>query len=135
MQIARTRRAKRMLTLTPLIDVVFLLLIFFMLATTFLDTRRVDVSVPQIDSGLGGIGGAFMISIRSTARIELNGDPVSLDQIEARVRARLRQNPDQVIQVFPDNAVQLQKIMDVLDRIAAAGGRAVTLERQEATIK
>lgn len=135
MQIARTRRPRRPLSLTPLIDVIFLLLIFFMLATTFLDTRRVDVSLPRIDGGLGGIGGAFMISIRSTRQIELNGETVSMDQLEARVRARLRQNPEQVIQVFPDNRVRLQRIMDVLDRIAAAGGRAVTLERQEADIK
>ncbi len=135
MQIARTRRPRRPLTLTPLIDVIFLLLIFFMLATTFLDTRRVDVSLPRIDGGLGGIGGAFMISIRSTRQIILNGETVSMDQLEARVRARLRQNPEQVIQVFPDNRVRLQRIMDVLDRIAAAGGRAVTLERQEADIK
>jgi biopolymer transport protein ExbD len=124
-----------MLSLTPLIDVVFLLLIFFMLATTFLDTRRVDVSVPRIDGGLGGIGGAFMISIRSSTQLELNGQTVSLQQIEARVRARVRQNPGQVIQVFPDNAVRLQRVMDVLDRIAKAGGRSVTLERQEAEIK
>lgn len=135
MQIARTRRPVRMLSLTPLIDVVFLLLIFFMLATTFLDTRRVDVSVPRIDGGLGGIGGAFMISIRSSTQLELNGQTVSLQQIEARVRARVRQNPGQVIQVFPDNAVRLQRVMDVLDRIAKAGGRSVTLERQEAEIK
>jgi biopolymer transport protein ExbD len=135
MQIARARRSSRLFSLTPLIDVVFLLLIFFMLATTFLDTRRVDVSVPRIDKGIGGIGGAFMISIRSTAKLEINGNAVPLDRIEALVRARLKQDPDQVIQIFPDNAVRLQRIMDVLDRVAAAGGRSVTLERQEAETK
>ncbi len=135
MQITRTRRPVRVLSLTPLIDVVFLLLIFFMLATTFLDTRRVDVSVPRIDGGVGGIAGAFMISIRSSTQLELNGQAVSLEQIEARVRTRVRQNPGQVFQVFPDNAVRLQRVMDVLDRISKAGGRSVTLERQEAEIK
>ena len=132
MQVVRIRRTRRLLSLTPLIDVVFLLLIFFMLATTYLDSRRVDISIPQIDSGAapGGAGG-FTIAIGVAGRIEINGEATPLDQIESRVRGRLQVRPRQPIQVAPSAAVPLQRVMDVLDRIAAAGGRAVTLERRQ----
>jgi biopolymer transport protein ExbD len=131
MQVGRIRRARRFLSLTPLIDVVFLLLIFFMLATTFLDSRRVEISVPQIDRGAAaGPTDGFTIAIRPAGRIEINGRAATLAEVEARVRARLQLRPGQPIQVAPSAAVPLQRVMDVLDRIAAAGGRAVTLERQ-----
>lgn len=133
MQIVRPRRLRRLINLTPLIDVVFLLLIFFMLATSFLDARTVSVSVPPLGTGTASIEGAFMIRIKQDARLELNGSPITLDQLERRIKTRVGARPDQNIQVFPDPSVPLQRVMTVLDRVAAAGAVTVTLERTEAS--
>ena len=135
MHINRSTRRRRLINLTPLIDVVFLLLIFFMLATSFLDARAVSVSVPKLDTGTdtASVKGAFLIRIKPGDALELNGKPITLDQLENRAKVRVDKRPDQAFQVFPDGSVPLQRIMAVLDRISAAGGVSVTLERQEQT--
>lgn len=137
MQIVRPERRRRNLGLTPLIDVVFLLLIFFMLATTFLDTARVEVSVPQIDAAAppdpDGPADKIRIVVGRAGQLTLNGEATPLAEIERQVRDRLNDAPDQPVEVAPGPAVPLQQVMAVLDRLAAAGATAVSLERPAAS--
>lgn len=73
------------LQLTPLIDVVFLLLIFFMVSTAFIDfTRRMDIELPETAAGVGAEKErVYEIEVTVDQEIFLNGEPVALETLEA----------------------------------------------------
>ncbi|MDP7242489.1 MAG: biopolymer transporter ExbD, partial [Rhodospirillales bacterium] len=77
MQFGQQRPTGRLISLTPLIDVVFILLVFFMLASSFLDWRSIDLTV---SSGVGEATSdkrAILISLRSDGSIVVGSEPVS----------------------------------------------------------
>ncbi len=135
MQISRQSRVRRLINLTPLVDVVFLLLIFFMLASSFLDIRQVSISVLRPGAPIGTIDDDVRIRIGTGTILTLNGKPADLKMIEAWVRLRLRLKPGQRIDVVPDTKVPLQRVVDVLDRLRASGAKSIALERPVAPIK
>jgi len=76
------------LDLTPLVDVVFLLLIFFMVSTVFVDfKRRMDISLPTSKvSILDEIPKAIELEITVDKQVFLNGDKVSLKSLESALK-------------------------------------------------
>lgn len=126
----RPERAGRrpLISLTPLIDVVFILLVFFMLASSFLDWRAVDLNAPAEAKARGSMTGALLVEVRADG-LRLSGEMVSLDTLAARVGARLAQKPDQRVLIKPAAGVVLQETVHVLDRLAAAGVTDLSLIR------
>ena len=76
------------LDLTPLVDVVFLLLIFFMVSTVFVDfKRRIDISLPTSKVSIPDeIPKAIELEITVDKQVFLNGDKVSLKSLESALK-------------------------------------------------
>jgi biopolymer transport protein ExbD len=78
------------LNLTSMIDVLFLLIIFFMVATKFDELERnIDVSVPEVPQAGDGSSPPQpqLVVVQSDGRLELNGNSVSLEELTARLAA------------------------------------------------
>ena len=73
------------LDLTPLIDVVFLLLIFFMVSTVFVDfKRRMDISLPSSKSSAPSeVLGPVMVELTIDRQVFLNGEKINLKEFES----------------------------------------------------
>ena len=76
------------LDLTPLVDVVFLLLIFFMVSTVFVDfKRRMDISLPTSKVSIADeTPKAIELEITVDKEVFLNGDKVSLKRLESALK-------------------------------------------------
>lgn len=122
---AATRR-RTTISLTPLIDVVFILLVFFMLASSFLDWRAIDLNAPAPAGAGPSIEGAMLVEVRPDG-LRFAGAPTGLDDIEATVVQRLSERPQLRVLVKPAPGVPLQRAVAVLDRLAAAGVRELSL--------
>lgn len=125
---ARPRRRRPMISLTPLIDVVFILLIFFMLASSFLDWRAIDLNAPGRTGAGSAVDGAVLVEVRKDG-LRLSGETVSLDGLARRVAGLLAERPDQKVLVRPAAGVALQDTVQVLDRLAGAGATQLSLVR------
>ena len=111
------RRAARRPSLTPMIDVVFLLLVFFMLAARF----GVDVTLPLSTAGsVAPYEGPPRLVVIDPEGLSLNGISVTLEQLPDRL-ATLMQARDQAVLVQPHSGVDLQRMIDVIDRLSASG--------------
>ncbi len=111
------RRAARRPSLTPMIDVVFLLLVFFMLAARF----GVDVTLPLSTAGsVAPYEGPPRLVVIDPEGLSLNGISVTLEQLPDRL-ATLMQTRDQAVLVQPRSGVDLQRMIDVIDRLSASG--------------
>ncbi|MBK1872239.1 MULTISPECIES: ExbD/TolR family protein [Marinobacter] len=119
------RRAKG-ISLTPLIDVVFILLLFFMLSSTFITWRQLDVASPA-DSNSAPPKDIQLIRLTSNqGHFELEGrvyrDP-SRDELAELVSAK----PDAVFAIQADAGLHTQALITLLDRLKNAGAAHVSL--------
>jgi len=132
LRLANRRRQRRSpISLTPLIDVVFILLVFFMLASSFLDWRAIDLNAPGKAAASASMAGAMLVEIRRDG-LRLAGQRIALPDLAARVGAKIRETPDQRVIVQPAAGVVLQDAVAVLDALSAAGVRDLSLTRRPA---
>ena len=119
-----------MIGLTPLIDVVFILLVFFMLASSFVDWRAIDLRTPADGHAgtTGAVEGALLVEVRPDG-LRFAGELLPIDAVVARVIARLSAAPGTPVLVKPARGVDLQTAVTVLDRLAAAGAANLSLIR------
>ena len=122
--------ATRPISLTPLIDVVFILLVFFMLASSFLDWHAVDLKLSGSGSAEASTGESLLVQIAESGRLRLDGQDRSVEQLEAEVSRRLDARPDLPVVLRPGPGVSLQRTVDVLDLLKRAGAADVALSRQ-----
>ena len=113
------------ISLTPLIDVVFILLVFFMLASNFFDWRAIPLQ--SAGSGAGGaMRGALLVEVTPQGP-RLAGEALSLPDLAARLLARRADDPDMPILIRPRGGAETGALVAVLDRLAADGLRDLTL--------
>lgn len=126
--LSKPRRRRSLIGLTPLIDVVFILLIFFMLASRFLDWRAIDLSSAAETAVGAGAQEALLVEITGDG-VRLSGAAVTLEELEREARNRLAGGEIERAIVKPAPGVPLQRTVDALDRLKAAGVSNMTLIR------
>ena len=113
------RRHPRRMSLTPMIDVVFLLLIFFMLSSRF----GMDAVLP-IAGGAEGAGSAWLGAPRlvqiGADDLVLNGNPVAPADLAAALAPLMPEGGGAVI-LRPAEGADLQRVVGVMDRLRAVG--------------
>ena len=115
------------LELVPLIDVVFLLLIFFMVTTTFVSETKIDLTLPEAASGEGIDSeiSAISLNVDKDGRYSVNG--VLLDQhdrsaiAESLLLSTRPGDPNQVIFLSADPRSEYQSVVTALDALSSVG--------------
>lgn len=125
---ARAPRRRACISLTPLIDVVFILLVFFMLASSFLDERAFQVDAPAARLGGESLEGAVLIELRADG-LRLAGARLTPAQLDARLVEHAARNPAQRVLIKPAPGVPLQRAVALLDRVIASGLSEVSFTR------
>jgi biopolymer transport protein ExbD len=105
------------INLMPLVDVVFLLLIFFLAATTFANEEvELDLRLPEAKSGEGGKADReLIINVAQDGTLTMGGRAVSLEALRQKLTAAVRRNKDQSVLVRGDKAAQFGVGIKVLD--------------------
>jgi biopolymer transport protein TolR len=123
----RTRRVSTVLAeinVVPLVDVMLVLLIIFMVATPMMQ-RGFDVNLPvarrQAPMASERIFVNVPLSYRTSRVVYLGDDPIRIDILDERVRQALLTHSTKEVYLRGDGGVQLQDLMDVMDKLKAAG--------------
>jgi biopolymer transport protein ExbD len=126
------------LNLTPMIDVVFLLIIFFMVGTKFTELeRKIGLRIPEVtDRGaLTAAPERRIINVFRDGTVTLDRLPVTLDELTSRLAAARSQYSDLGVLVRGDARGEFQLVASVLNACKQAGirdlGISVRLVRQE----
>jgi biopolymer transport protein ExbD len=113
-------RPRPQLNIAPLIDVVFLLLIFFMLASSFIEQTAIELSMAERKAAARITADPLLVEVAAAGAIRLNGLELALDRLapELASRAGDRERP---VTVRAEARVPVQLLVSVMDRIDAAG--------------
>lgn len=123
-------RLTEQLNITPLIDVVFILLIFFMLTSNFLIEEGLDVSLPDASSAQQLNEQFKTIGIDAAGVIHVDGRIVSIAELETRVAAVLNENRDQGFIIKSDQAVHVALLVQVIDALKRSGASNLTIQTE-----
>ncbi len=124
MKIGDTQDDEPVLNLTPMIDVVFQLLIFFMVATTFLDPEKeIEIELPEASSGTETEAEAdeIIINVLADGGIVVSGERMTTDELLARLESAARTNPQMAVTIRGDRLVHHEHIVGVMDACGQAG--------------
>ncbi len=119
----RSRRATSMLgeiNVTPLVDVVLVLLLIFMVTAPMM-SRGIDVSLPVANQPQIPQEDRVTVSIRADGHIFVGDKPVNIALLEDEVRGRTSGSPDAVVYLRADESLRYGTVIEVVDLIKRAG--------------
>lgn len=120
MKLLRQRRESVELNLTPLIDVVFLLLIFFMVSTTFETRPALELTLPESASAEAAAASPLRVSISEQGEYALNGSVVDdRKALQEALAGRVDVARKQGLVIEADARARHQAVVAVLDEAAA----------------
>ena len=126
--IERQQRRSRVIPLTPLVDVLCCLLIFFMLSTNFARLQTLELTLPTEVAPQKVVPGQVMqVHVSNNGEIFLSGTSMSPSDLSARLSSVFSTKPDQPVMVMVADKVSVQTLVTVLDRINAAGGQSIAV--------
>lgn len=125
MQNRRDRNTSVFVDIAPLIDIVFILLIFFLVTATFVRDTGVEVERPRAVMAQAIEPTSMRISITATGAIHTEGQPVTLDELAGRVSGFMSRDRNGSVIVIPDRAVPAGRLIEVMDVARQAGAKDV----------
>lgn len=111
--------------MTPLIDVVFLLLIFFMLTTNVINQRAISIEVPNKIGKTSSWQGSIIVRPGLNS-VLINSQKASLEQVPEILTELLKKQQKKVI-IQPYKDVPLQITVTIMDQLRAAGATHISL--------
>lgn len=111
----------------PLIDMVFILLIFFIITTNFTRQTGIDVTKPKAQTAVSQGKKVILIGISREGTIHAYGRQMSPERLQALIQEEVLKQPDLSVVIVSDRQAELGKAVEVMDRCAMAGAKKVSL--------
>jgi biopolymer transport protein ExbD len=127
MEFERPKSKSMQISLIPLINVIFLLLIFFMVAGSIEGVDIFEVELPASQSGRAHSQMPSTIYLSDDGKIAVNNDIVARKDLRTILKTLYINNPDQPITIKSDLSVQAETLIYIMNVIEDAGGVDVSL--------
>ena len=125
-QRGRTGTSDVVLNVIPLIDVVFFLLVFYVMASSFMHEETVPIDRPSSTSAVPTEAGFVSVAIARDGTIHCGG-PVTLTGLPTAVRAELQHSASTRCVVIADGTVPVQSVLTIMDACRAGGATTVEI--------
>ncbi len=118
--------------IAPLIDVVFILLLFFLLTTTFVRETGLTVDKAQAVRARPLEAESLRVSIGASGAVYTQGEEVDLATLRQRVRSFVTERPKASVVVIPDKEVAAGRLVEVMDAAKRGGAEDLAVAASEA---
>lgn len=132
MRFREKKAAEAAIDMTPMIDMVFILLIFFMVSTTFVKDMQIDIERPGAATQTVSSTKAVRLYIDKAGEVYMDGVPVRVWVIASRLRDQLQGQPQKSVLVVTDEGVPAGRLVEVVDQARQAGAEVGVATRGEA---
>lgn len=127
---ATRRKRKPAINITPLVDIMFLLLIFFMVSSTFRNDFGLDITLPQAVSAATQSDTSVPIFIAEGGRILVGEVAVAEEELRKVLQERLAAEPETLFKLSADRRVPFELAVKVIDTARAVGGTKLIIETE-----
>ena len=128
MRVPRQELPKARIEIIPMIDVIFFLLVFFMVSTLSMTVNRgLPVDLPTAGTAQPNVRANVNLTLTQDGGLFLDKEPISRQEIGQRVKAILSTAPQTMVLINADGQVRHGAVVDVIDEIRAAGVSALAI--------
>jgi biopolymer transport protein ExbD len=132
MQFQRPSAPQAVIDMAPLVDVVFLLVIFFAVSTTFLDTAGLTLELPSSTSTAEHDPRELTVLLAADGTLSFDGDVLDKEALAGRLRAALDAQDVKLVELKADRDARHGDVIGVMDVIRKAGAVEMRLGAQAA---
>ncbi len=130
-QIQRSSSGNDGIDIGPLIDIIFILLIFFMVSTTFVQNLEVPLERPSARSSQPSDTRSIRVALDRNNRVYLDGKPIAPWMVQHRVREILVTHPRRPVLVTADRNSGSGRLVRLVDQCRLAGAKHVAVETKD----
>ncbi len=117
--------------MSPLIDMVFILLIFFMVSSTFVKDMKLDLNRPGASSASKASSKVIRVYIDKSGETYVDAQPVKTWAIQGKLRDMLRASAERSVLVVADDSIEVNKLIEVVDQCRMAGAKDVAVATEK----
>ncbi|MGM0480446.1 MAG: ExbD/TolR family protein [Pseudomonadota bacterium] len=107
--------------MTPMLDIVFIMLIFFIVTTSFVKEAGIQVNKPEANQANKEPSANIFIAIRDTGEIWMDKRQVDVKRVAANLERMLAEQPTDLVVIQADEEAQHGRVVEVMDQIKEAG--------------
>lgn len=115
------------INITPLMDLIFLLLIFFMVTTSFVKETGLDVQRPSAATAQVKEKANIMIGVSAEGRIYMDHKPIDIRMVRPHVENALAEHPMAAAVIVADKTSDMGRVIEVMDQCRLAGAQRVSV--------
>lgn len=115
------------LDMTPMLDIVFIMLIFFIVTTSFVKESGVSVSTPQAQTASRQENANIFIAITAEGEVWIDRRPVDPRSVRAIVARLHADNPEGSVIIQSDEAAATGALVEVMDQVRLAGIESIAI--------
>ena len=110
-----------MIDMTPMLDIVFIMLIFFIVTTSFVKEAGIEVNKPKAANQTKQKNANIFVAVKDTGDIWLDKRRVDIELVGSTIEKLLAEQPTDVVIIQADKAAKHGDVVEVMDAIKAAG--------------
>ena len=133
MEFPRPPRRDVRIAISALIDVVFLLLIFYAVSTTFLESTGLDLELPSADSSAAPESRDVTVWIGEQGNLRFDGRDLQLADLETQLEAALQRAERKFVVIMADRNARLEQVVQVMDLARKSGAVGLTIASKESS--
>ena len=119
------------INITPMMDIVFIMLIFFIVTTSFIKETGIDPNRPDAETASRSELGNILIAISPNDQIWMNKNPIELQTVRILMEAAHAENPESSVVIVADELASTGIVIDIMDQIRLSGISKVSISAQE----
>ena len=131
-QMLQDQDEKEDIDMTPMLDVVFILLIFFIVTASFVKEAGIDVNRPEAATAVKKERANILVAISDKGDIWINKRKVDVRSVQANIERLKAENPQGTVVIQADKKATTDSLIKVMDSARAAGVYDVSIAAQEA---
>ncbi len=132
MEFRRRSRPAVSINIAPIVDVVFLLVIFFAVSTTFLETAGLKLDLPRSTSTVERRSEELTVMLGADGAISFDGERLEHEGLRRRLGEALATSADRRVVLRADGGARHAEVVAVMDAIRDAGAEALTVAARPA---
>ena len=120
------------LMIIPMIDIIFFLLVFFMMSTlSMVEQRAIPVNLPQASASQQSMKQNTAITVMQDGNVMFDQEIIPLTLLAKRVKAALIEQPENVFVLRADKQTEYEKVVNALDELKAAGAHRISMATEQ----
>ncbi|QYJ75576.1 biopolymer transporter ExbD [Shewanella sp. FJAT-52076] len=117
--------------MTPMLDIIFIMLIFFIVTTSFVKPMGIDYNKPESAQKSRAKGDNVFITVSKTGLVTMEGRQVDVERITANIERKLAETPGAAVLIQADGETLHGTVVEVMDKVKEAGVHKISVTQSD----